>query len=69
VDSSVAVLNISTLAVGTHAITAKYSGDSNNLASQSGDVLNQTVTGSFTLVINATAGTVSHPITVPATLQ
>jgi hypothetical protein len=69
VSNNMAVLNISTLTVGTHAITAKYSGDSNNQASASGDVLNQTVTGQFNLTISATAGTSSHPITVAATLQ
>jgi hypothetical protein len=69
VANNAATLNISSLAVGTHAITAKYSGDSHNLASQSGDVLNQTITGKFTVTINATAGTSSHPITLPATLQ
>jgi hypothetical protein len=69
VTNNVAKLDTSSLAVGTHAITAKYSGDSHNLASQSGDVLNQTITGQFTLTLNATAGTSSHPITVAATLQ
>jgi hypothetical protein len=69
VTNNVATLETSSLAVGTHAITAKYSGDSHNLASQSGDVLNQTITGQFTLTLNATAGTSSHPIMVAATLQ
>jgi len=69
VASNSATLDISSLTVGTHAITAKYSGDSNHLASQSGDVLSQTVTGTFTLTINATAGTLSQTLTVPATLQ
>jgi hypothetical protein len=69
VDNNAAVLNISSLAVGTHTITAKYSGDSNNQASQSADALNQTITGQFTLIVNATAGSDSHPITVQATLQ
>jgi len=69
VDDNSAVLNISSLAVGTHTITAKYSGDKNNQPSQSGDVLNQTVTGKFTLTINAAAGADSQPITIPATLQ
>jgi hypothetical protein len=64
-----ATLNISSLAVGTHAITAKYSGDGNNLASQSSDVLNQAVTGQFTLTVNASSGTLSQTLTVPATLQ
>ena len=69
VSDNSAVLNITSLSVGTHTITASYSGDSNNQASQSGDVLNQTITGQFTLIVNAAAGTDSHPITIQATLQ
>jgi len=69
VTNNVATLSTSSLAVGTHAITAKYSGDSHNLASQSSDVLSQTITGQFMLTLNATAGTPSHPIMVAATLQ
>jgi hypothetical protein len=69
VTGNVATLETSSLTVGTHAITAKYSGDSHNLPSQSGDVLNQAITGQFTLTLNATAGASSHPITVAATLQ
>jgi hypothetical protein len=69
VSANSAALNINSLSVGTHTITAAYSGDSNNKASQSADVLNQTITGQFTLTINAAAGADSHPITIPATLQ
>ena len=69
VSNNSAVLNISSLSVGTHTITAAYSGDSNNQASKSADTLNQTITGQFTLTINATAGTDSHPIAIQTTLQ
>ena len=69
VTNGTATLSTTTLSVGTHAITAAYSGDNNNLSSQSADTLNQTITGAFTLTINATSGTLSHSITVPATLQ
>jgi hypothetical protein len=68
-ENGVATLNTSSLSVGTHAITAKYSGDKNNVGSSSSDVLNQTITGQFSLVIIASSGSISHPITIPATLQ
>jgi hypothetical protein len=68
-SNSIGNLDISTLAVGTHSITASYSGDNNNAASKSSDVLNQTVTGTFNLTITASAGTVSHTAVVPVTLQ
>jgi len=69
VTNGSATLSTSALAVGTHPITAKYSGDNHNQSSQSADTLEQTVTGAFTLTLNATAGTLSHSISVPATLQ
>jgi hypothetical protein len=66
---SVSTLTTSSLAVGTHAITAKFSGDSNDGASQSSDVLDQTITGAFTLQVNAVSGALSHTISIPATLN
>jgi len=62
-------LTISTLTVGTHAITASYSGDNNNTSSKSTDVLNQTVTGTFNLTVSAAAGTSSHTVMIPTSLQ
>jgi hypothetical protein len=67
--NGVATLQVASLSVGTHAITAKYSGDGAGAASASSDVLEQTVTGSFTLVVNATSGTLTHTANVPVTLQ
>jgi hypothetical protein len=67
--TGIASVSVNSLAVGTHAITAKYSGDNDNLGSQSSDVLEQTITGSFTLTIQAVSGTLSHTATVPAALQ
>jgi hypothetical protein len=67
--SGIASLQTSTLAVGTHAITAKYSGDKENSASASSDVLEQAITGSFAVTINATSGTLSQSTAIPATLQ
>ena len=67
--NGVAATSTSTLSVGTHAITAKYSGDGDDTASASSDVLEQTITGSFTVTVNATSGTLSQSISIPATLN
>jgi len=67
--NGVASLSTSALSVGTHAITAKYSGDSDDSASASSDVLEQTITGGFTVTVNATSGTLSQSISIPATLN
>jgi hypothetical protein len=64
-----ATLQTTSLTVGTHAITAKYSGDNSNSSSSSSDVLEQTITGNFTLTVNAVSGAVTHTATVPVTLQ
>jgi hypothetical protein len=69
VSGGVAILSSTSLPVGTHTITAKYSGDKEDTASSSSNVVEQTVTGAFTLTINATSGTLSQPLSVPATLQ
>jgi hypothetical protein len=69
VSGGVAILTSTSLPVGTHAITAKYSGDKEDTASSSSNVVEQTVTGAFTLTINATSGMLSQPLSIPATLQ
>lgn len=53
---------------GTHVITASYSGDSNNLPSQSGP-LNITITGSTQETIYAQTGTDLHSAVVNVTIQ
>jgi len=67
--SGIATLAVTSLPVGTHAITAKFSGDKHDSASSSSNTIEQTVTGDFTLTINATSGTLSRSLTVPATLN
>ena len=67
--SGVAVLTTSSLAVGTHTITAKYSGDKENSASTSSDTIEQTITGNFTITVNAVSGTLNQSVSIPATLQ
>ena len=69
VTNGVASMTTTTLAVGTHALTATYDGDTHNTASSASNTLNQTVTGAFTVTINATSGSISVPTTVAATLQ
>lgn len=65
----VATLTTSSLTVGTHAITASYSGDKENSSSVTSDVLEQAITGNFTVTVNAVSGALNQSITIPATLQ
>jgi hypothetical protein len=67
--NGIATLETSSLAVGTHAITAKYSGDSDNSSATSTNTVEQTVTGSFTLTVDASSGSIAHTLTIPVTLQ
>jgi hypothetical protein len=69
VTGGAATLTTTSLPVGTHAIIAKYSGDNHDSAASSSNMIEQTVTGSFSLTINADSGTLSQPLTIPATLQ
>jgi hypothetical protein len=66
-QNGVATYTTSALSVGTHSITAKYDNGSQTLASS--DVLEQTITGSFTLTISGTSGQVTQSVNVPAILQ
>jgi len=66
-ENGVATYTTSALSVGTHSITATYDNGSQTLASS--DVLEQTITGSFTLMINGTSGQATESVSVPATLQ
>jgi subtilase family serine protease len=67
--TGVAVLTTSSLAVGTHTITAKFAGDNENSPSTSSDSIEQTVTGNFTVTVNAVSGTLNQSLSIPATLQ
>lgn len=71
VSNNAAQLTISTLSVGTHSITAKYSGDPNFTASTSA-VLSQTVnpaTTTTTLIANPNPSTYGQSVTLSATVQ
>lgn len=63
-----ATINISTLSVGTHAISARYSADAYSTASQSG-TLNMAITGSTTVGITGTSGGATANGTINLTIQ
>jgi subtilase family serine protease len=58
----------SSLNVGGHVIKAVYSGDTHDETSTSSTVT-QVITGSTTLQITATSGSLSHAVSVPVTLN
>lgn len=68
VQNGVATLSVNNLTVGTHMITAKYSGDSHHSASVS-SAYYQAVTGTTTLQVLAASGSVSHTLNVKLTVQ
>jgi hypothetical protein len=71
VSNNSAQITVSTLSVGTHSITAKYSGDSNFTGSTSA-VLSQTVnpaTTTTTLVTNLNPSTYGQSVSFSATVQ
>jgi hypothetical protein len=67
-ENGVATYTTSSLGVGTHAITAQSSSSNGGQAASSG-VVEQTITGSFTLAVTGTSGGVTQSVNVPATLQ
>ena len=54
--------------IGVHQVTAKYSGDQNNLASTS-SVLVQTITGTFPATIQGATGADTHTLQVTVGIQ
>jgi len=66
--SGAAHVQISTLGVGTHAITAKYAGDKHYQGSTS-TVMYQAITGTTKLQVVATSGTVTHTTNLDVTVQ
>ncbi len=63
-----ASLTVSTLSVGTHSITAKYSGDSNDSQSVSQPYF-EAITGATTFQVVATSGNISHTLGIKLTVQ
>ncbi|ABF39110.1 protease-like protein [Candidatus Koribacter versatilis Ellin345] len=68
VSNGQATLAVNTLTVGTHAITAKYTGDSSHAASVS-QPMYQAITGTTTLAVTATSGSTSHVLNLNLTVQ
>ena len=68
VNGVAAFNNITSLSVGTHAISAHYLGDSSTLASQSGTV-NVTITGTTTVAISTTPTSFNTNTTVSLTIN
>ncbi len=68
IEAGVATLAVNNLAVGTHPITAKYSGDPHHSASVS-SAYYEAVTGTTTLQVVASSGSVSHTLNVKLTVQ
>ena len=66
--SGVATLSVSNLTVGTHSITAKYSGDSKHAAGVS-SAFYEGITGSTTLQIVAGSGALSHTADINVVVQ
>jgi hypothetical protein len=58
-----------TSSVGTHMITAQYSGDTNNQFSQTSGSINQVITGTAQLTVFATGKGWPHNSTINVTIQ
>jgi hypothetical protein len=64
-----AAIQLLNLPVGTHVISAQYSGDPNNLPSQTNGSLNEVVTGTVVVSVQASSGTLTHNASLSVTLQ
>ena len=69
VDVGRASCTLSTLAVGTHTITATYSGDTNTQSATTASPFYQVITGDVSFQIYVGSGAVSHPVSLDVTLQ
>jgi Pro-kumamolisin, activation domain/Bacterial Ig-like domain (group 3) len=64
-----ATYTTSSLVIGTHPITASYSGDGSTNSAQTATPLNQVITGTSQLQITATSGSITHSIQVQFSLN
>jgi len=64
-----ATTTLNTLSIGTHSITASYSGDANTNKAITPSPLSQVITGDFMVSISGNSGTLNHTINVDVTLQ
>jgi hypothetical protein len=63
-----ASLALNNLPIGTHSITAKYSGDSGHAGSTSQPYF-EAITGVATVQVVATSGSTSHTLPISITVQ
>lgn len=68
VAQGTASLKTSSLSVGAHSISAVYSGDNHNEKSTS-ITITQIITGTASMQVTATSGSVSHAVSLPVTVQ
>jgi Pro-kumamolisin, activation domain/Bacterial Ig-like domain (group 3) len=69
VTNGVAKTQFSNLLVGTHVISAKYTGDANNQASQTNGAINQVITGTATVFVGGATSTLNHTIPINVMIQ
>ncbi|HXY24792.1 MAG TPA: Ig-like domain repeat protein [Candidatus Acidoferrum sp.] len=69
VVAGVAQVQLTNLSVGIHTVSAQYSGDENNLGSQTKGSLNIAVTGQTGVTIQANTGGLSHMVAINFNLQ
>jgi Bacterial Ig-like domain (group 3) len=67
--NGVSTVQLNEVLIGTHVMTAQYSGDANNQASQTTGSINQVITGTGQLLVNATGVAFSHSSTINVTIQ
>jgi hypothetical protein len=69
VSSGRATFSPNSLSIGTHSLTAAYSGDSTTSPAVTASPLFQVVTGDFNVRISGTSGSLNHGFNVDLTLQ
>jgi len=67
--NGVASVEVTEVLIGTHAMSAQYSGDANNQPSQSNGSINEVITGTGQLSVNGTGLGYSHSSTINVTIQ
>jgi hypothetical protein len=69
VVNGTAIFQVSNLPVGTNTITAVYSGDPENQASQTKGSINEVITGTVQILVTGTTSNVMHNTFLNATIQ
>jgi hypothetical protein len=69
VVNGVATIPVNFLSIGTHSISAQYTGDTNNQPSRTAGAINQVITGTSTAFIVANSPQVSHTTQINVTVQ